>query len=69
MTEPRPRRLRTRDALRMGYSPDRRKRRGQHRRMARELLGGGTLLNPTAPKGSVPYAVAQWHLAQARLLV
>lgn len=45
------------NALAMGYSPDKRKRRRQHRKNARHLseFGGGTMR-----------AVAKWHLAQAR---
>jgi hypothetical protein len=53
-------------AVDMGFSPDRRKRRRQHRKAARELIKEGTLFNAKSPRGSVPWAVAQWHLAQAR---
>lgn len=55
-------------AIKMGFSPDRRKRRRQHRRAAKALISGGTLLNATAPRGSTPWLVAKWHLAQARAL-
>lgn len=46
-------------ALAMGYSPDKRKRRRQHRRNARELsqYGGGTCA-----------MVANWNRQQARLV-
>lgn len=51
----------------MGYSDDKRKRRRQHRKNARNLMGAGTFLNPRrAPIGSIPYEVAQWNLFQAR---
>jgi hypothetical protein len=39
-----------------------------HRSTARKLLRGGTLLNATAPVGSIPWNVAQWHMRQARFL-
>ena len=55
-------------AMKMGFSPDRRKRKRQHRKAAKRLIGGGTFLNSTAPRGSTPWMVAQWHLAQARAL-
>ena len=51
--------LSTKRAVQMGYSPDKRKRRNQHRTNARNLQrqGGGTCR-----------AVAAWHLAQARAI-
>lgn len=55
-------------AMKMAFSPDRRKRKREHRRAAKALIGGGTFLNAQAPRGSIPWAVAQWHLAQARAL-
>lgn len=55
-------------AVKMGFSPDRRKRKRQHRRAAKALIGGGTFLNATAPRGSTPWLVAKWHLGQARAL-
>ena len=60
--------LRTARAVEMGFSPDRRKRRRQHRQAARQLIGAGTLLNAKAPRGSNPWVAAQWHLFQARYL-
>ncbi len=55
-------------AVKMGFHLDKRKRRRQHRRAARQLIGAGTLLNAKAPRGSTLYVVAQWHLFQARYL-
>jgi hypothetical protein len=60
--------LNRKGAVNMGLSPDRRKRKRQHRRAAKSLIEGGTLLNARARVGSTPWAVAQWHLAQARAL-
>jgi hypothetical protein len=52
-----------------GYSPDKRKRRNQHRTAARQLIKDGTFLNPgCAPRGSIPGVMAQWHLNNARWL-
>lgn len=60
--------LKRRHAIEMGYSPDPRKRRRQHRRAARQLLAAGSLLNPRAVPGTLGWDVAQWHLAQARMV-
>ena len=60
--------LTTAQALRMGFSADRRRRKRQHRRAARALMQGGTLLNPRAGRGTIPGDVARWHLEQARYL-
>jgi hypothetical protein len=60
--------LNTERAVAVGFSRDKRKRRNQHRTAARKLLAGGTLFNTVAPRGSIPWSVAQWHLAQARAL-
>lgn len=49
-----------------GFSQDKRRRRNQHRTAAQALLDGGTLFNSTAPVGSTPWTVAQWHLRMAR---
>lgn len=49
-----------------GFSSDKRRRRRQHRRAARDLLLGGTLFNSRAPRGSIPWGVARWHLSRAR---
>ena len=46
-------------ALLIGYAPDKRRRRRQHRRNARALLKWC--------KG-IPTEVAKWHLQQARLV-
>jgi hypothetical protein len=53
-------------ALKMGYSADKRKRRREHRRAARMLIASGTIFNARAPRGSIPHSVAAWHLFQAR---
>jgi hypothetical protein len=47
---------------------EKRRQRRAHRITARELVRGGTFLNPTAPIGSIPWVAAQWHLGQARRL-
>lgn len=49
-----------------GLPWDKRKRRRFHRKAASQLIAGGTLFNAKAPTGSIPWAVAQWHLGQAR---
>ena len=49
-----------------GFSPDKRRRRRQHRKAARALIAGGTLFNGSAPPGSIPWCAAQWHLLMAR---
>lgn len=54
------------EAMKLGYSADKRKRRRQHRNNAKRLIDGGTFLNSKAPRGSTPGLVARWHLAQAR---
>lgn len=51
-----------------GFSRDKRKARRQHRNLAKKLLVDGTMLNYPAPRGSIPHAVAMWHLYQARYL-
>lgn len=51
-----------------GFSRDKRKARRQHRNLAKKLLVEGTMLNYPAPRGSIPHAVAMWHLYQARYL-
>ena len=56
-------------ALKMGYSADKRKRRRQHRQNARDVLGqGGVFVGIPPQRGSTLYAVAQWNLYQARWL-
>lgn len=60
--------LKPEDARARGFSPDRRKRRHEHRLAARRLMRAGTLLNLSAPIGSIPHEVARWHLFQARYL-
>lgn len=54
------------EAIKLGYSADKRKRRREHRANAKRLIAGGTFLNARAPKDSIPGFVARWHLAQAR---
>lgn len=51
-------------AVELKYAYDKRKRRRQHRRAARELLKGGFLNGYSAP-GTTFWYVAQWHLKQA----
>jgi hypothetical protein len=46
-------------ALAMGYSPDKRKRRNQHRTAARKMFAGG---------GSILGSLGHWHLSQARAI-
>lgn len=55
-------------AVSMGYSSDRRKRKRQHRIAARALLRDGGFFNGCSAPGSTFHTVAQWHLAQARAL-
>lgn len=45
---------------------DKRRMRRNHRVMAAHLINSGTLLNAKAPRGSIPHAVAMWHLDRAR---
>jgi hypothetical protein len=52
----------------MGYSPDKRKRRRQHRGAANALLRAGGFFNGFASPGSTAWQIAQWHKAQARAL-
>lgn len=60
--------LSTQQACAMGYSPDKRKRRRQHRANARDLLGNGGFFNGYSAPGSMFWELAQWHKAQARAL-
>ena len=53
-------------AVQLGYSPDKRKRRRQHRLNARKLLREGGVFNGRSAKGSTFYSLARWHLDQAR---
>lgn len=53
-------------AAALGYSADKRRRRREHRRNARDLLEGGVLFYAKAPVGSTPHTIAMWHLYQAR---
>jgi hypothetical protein len=55
-------------AVSMGYSPDKRKRRREHRNAAKELMASGTLLNPRTSRNTILGSVAWWHLQQARYL-
>lgn len=52
----------------MGFSPDKRKRRRQHRHAAKHLLSNGGLFNGFSAPGSTFWCVAQWHKAQIRLI-
>lgn len=55
-------------AVGMGYSTDKRKRRREHRNNARHLLKSGGFFNGFSSPGSQFWEVAQWHLQQARYL-
>lgn len=58
----------TDQAVAMGFSADRRKRRRQHRLAARRLLASTGVFVPQQAPGTSFHAVAQWHLEQARWL-
>lgn len=45
---------------------DKRKKRRLHRNAAKSLLSNGGLFNNFSAPGSTFYAVAMWHLKQAR---
>lgn len=60
--------LKSEKATLMGFSSDKRKRRRQHRTAARNLLKSGGFFNGFSARGSTFYAVAMWHLNQARCL-
>lgn len=51
-----------------GYSTDKRKRRNQHRNMAKHLLTSGSFLSAKTRIGSTLWFVAKWHLDNARYL-
>lgn len=55
-------------ALKMGFSSDKRKRRNEHRTAARKLLKSGGFFNGYSARGSTFGEVAAWHLSQAKLL-
>jgi hypothetical protein len=55
-------------ALKMGFSADKRKRRRQHRSAARDLLRSGGFFNRQSVPGTTFWSVAQWHRGQARSL-
>lgn len=55
-------------AVRMGYSSDKRKRKNQHREMARQLLGEQGFFARGADRGTTMNSIAVWHLTQARML-
>lgn len=55
-------------AIRLGFSADKRKRRNQHRRMAKKMLHKGGFFNCYSARGSTLGEVASWHLNQARML-
>jgi len=55
-------------AVNMGFSTDKRKRRNQHRRAAAKLLRSGGFFNCYSARGSTFVAVVAWHLSQARVL-
>lgn len=55
-------------AAQMGFSADKRKRRRQHRKAAKNLLINGGFFNGFSAPGSTFWQVAQWHKAQARAL-
>jgi len=55
-------------AVGMGFSRDKRKRRNQHRTAARNLLRNGGFFNCYSARGSTFGDVAAWHIDQARAL-
>ena len=56
------------EAVRLGFSLDKRKRKNQHRTVALKLLRGGGFFNGYSARGSTFHIVALWHLNQARQL-
>lgn len=60
--------LKTSVAVGMGFSPDKRKRRRQHRKAAINLLRRGGFFNYFSARGSTFGDVAAWHLWQARVI-
>lgn len=60
--------MNTTKAVGLGFSYDKRKRRNQHRRAARELLRNGGIFNHFSAPGSSFWMLAQWHKAQARAI-
>ena len=55
-------------AIAMGFSTDKRKRKNQHRTASRNLLRNGGFFNCYSARGSTFGDVAAWHLSQARAL-
>jgi len=55
-------------AAALGFSTDKRKRRKQHRRAARNMLSAGGFFNGCGARGTVFHAMAKWHLDQARAI-
>jgi hypothetical protein len=55
-------------AVGLGYSPDNRKRRRQHRLAAKKLLNEGGIFNNFSARGSSFHQVVLWHLEQARAI-
>lgn len=60
--------LKEMQAIAMGFSADKRKRRNQHRTAARNLLRNGGFFNCFSARGSTFSGVAEWHIGQARAL-
>ena len=60
--------INTKEAILMGYSADKRRRRRQHRKIARQLLREGGFFNNYSAPGSTAWCVAQWHKANARAI-
>jgi hypothetical protein len=55
-------------AAELGFSLDKRKRRRQHRRQAKNMLVSGGFFNGLSSPGSTLFEIAQWHKEQARAL-
>lgn len=59
--------LNKKQALQLGLSLDKRKRRNQHRTAARNLLREGGFFNNLSAPNSTFWQIAQWHKNQARI--
>ena len=55
-------------AIELGYSSDKRKRRREHRAASKRLLEEGGIFNGFCAVGSSFWCIAQWHSFNARRL-
>lgn len=55
-------------AAKLKFSLDQRKRKNQHRTTAREILLESGFFARGNQSGTTMHSIAQWHLAQARML-